>query len=130
MKFVVDSTALLENLQALSRIVDSKDFHQKLEDLYYQNIEKLDFEYLDYASQLLIAKPSETQINELRKGAIKELLRRLSLYLSNNTATQLLRTQNSIYSGISLFFGLCCSRPSYIFSAITGTSSHPVPAKN
>jgi len=127
MKFVVSSTLLLEHLQAISRIVEPKDFHQKLEDLYYQNLEQFEFD-ANYPYQLIIDKPTETKINELRKGAIKELLRRLSLYLSNNTATQLLHTQNSIYSGISLFFGLCCSRPSYIFSAITGTSSHPVPA--
>lgn len=127
MKFVVSSTELLSHLQAISNNFNSKDFNQRLEELYYKNLEQFELA-ADYAYQLIIDKPTETEINELKKGAIKELLRRLSLYLSNNTASQLLRTQNSIYSEISLFFGLCCSRPSYIFSAISGTSSHPVPA--
>ncbi|HRZ98581.1 MAG TPA: hypothetical protein P5084_13580 [Paludibacter sp.] len=134
MKFIVSSTVLLSHLQAISGKNKSKNFTQEFEDFHFQMIEQFELDFSDYENQFIIAEPVVADIHALQKGSIKEILRRLSLYLSNNTTTQLLHSQNSIYRKITIFFGLCCSRPSYIFSAVLGVSASrilsSVPALN
>ncbi len=61
-------------------------------------------------------------------ASVKELMRRLAIYTGLLLSTLFRVLRNTRIHSLSIFFGLCCSRSGYIFEAITGTSSHPIPA--
>ena len=67
------------------------------------------------------------KIDILFSGSIKELLRRMAQYTGLVQSTLFNVLRNTRIHSLSIFFGLCCSSSGYIFEAITGTSSHPVP---
>jgi len=61
-------------------------------------------------------------------ASVKELMRRLALYTGQILSTLYRILRNARIHTLSIFFGLCCSSSGYIFNAITGTCSHPIPA--
>ncbi len=73
---------------------------------------------------------AQVKIDALYTKSTKELLRRLALYTGQMLSTLFRVLRNTRIHSLSIFFGLCCSCSGYIFEAITGTSSHPVPANN
>jgi hypothetical protein len=73
-------------------------------------------------------KLDEDSINIKFSGSVKELLSRLAHYTGQILSTLFRVLRNTRIHSLSIFFGLCCSRSGYIFEAITGTSSYPVPA--
>ena len=71
---------------------------------------------------------AQVKIDALYTASTKELIRRLALYTGQVQATLFRVLRNTRIHSLSIFFGLCCSRSGYIFEAITGSSSHPIPA--
>lgn len=177
MKFVVSSTELLSHLQAISKIVDSKNVLPVLENYIstlkpIQSRQKntLDFnklfkeynflfkyfiaddaklriskhetkkenlfglQYDDFVFTSSDDEPSAVafklnlQFDSFTNNSTQELIRRLALYTGQVQATLLRVLRNARIHSLSIFFGLCCSRSGYIFEAITGSSSHPIPA--
>lgn len=116
MEFLINSTELLESLIESGRIVDIKN-----ENFVYDN----ELEY--YVLQDIIYRWN-LEVEKQFSNSTRELLRRLSSYLSKAIATFLNRTNSQLYLELSIFFGLCCSSSCFIFNAITGTSSYPIPA--
>jgi len=61
-------------------------------------------------------------------GSIKQLNRQLAIYTGQLQSTLFRVLRNTRIHSLSIFFGLCCSSSGYIFNAISGASSHPIPA--
>jgi len=60
-------------------------------------------------------------------ASIKELLRRLLFYSNKLNSIKFQLNRKQLKETCSIFFGLCCSSPGYIFKALFGTSSYPHP---
>ncbi len=86
-----------------------------------------DYDY-EYSEIEQLFQP-QLKIEALFSGSTKQLLRRLAFYTGQKLSTLFRVLRNTRIHSFSIFFGLCCSSSSYIFEAITGTSSHPIPAK-
>lgn len=180
MKFVVSSTELLSHLQAISRVINSKNslpildnfllnikgntlnisdkyvynFNEKFSDYnfllkllvpYNKELRTSKYEkekdrpYVQHQVEFEFAecysikeeKDNLTRTIDLKSflsGSTKQLMRRLAIYTGQIQSTLFRVLRNTRIHSLSIFFGLCCSRSGYIFEAITGTSSHPVPA--
>ena len=61
-------------------------------------------------------------------GSTRQLLRNLAVYTGHELSTLFRVLRNTLIHSLSIFFGLCCSCSGYIFDAISGTSTHPVPS--
>jgi len=64
----------------------------------------------------------------LYSGSTKQLLHNLAIFTGHEMSTLFRVLRNTLIHSLSIFFGLCCSCSGYIFDAITGTCSHPVPS--
>ena len=119
MKFVGNSTELLSHLQAISRVIDFKNLKFDEDSL---------LAYIEVDELTTIKKqPRFLFFHYFLSGSVKELMRRLALYTGQVLSTLFRVLRNTRIHSLSIFFGLCCSRSGYIFEAITGASSHPVP---
>ena len=121
MKFVADSTELLSHLQAISKVIDFKNI--KFDEdriLAYIGVDDL---------TTIKKQPHFLFFQYFLSGSVIALLRRLAFYTGQKLSTLFRVLRNTRIHSFSIFFGLCCSSSSYIFEAITGTSSHPIPAK-
>ncbi len=67
-------------------------------------------------------------LNKVLKASIKAILRDLALYLSKFVNNQYAHLNKAFKHFFSIFFGLCCSSPGYIYDAFSTTSSHPCPS--
>lgn len=178
MKFVVSSTVLLSNLQAISRTINSKNYLPILDewllslrpsnpDHEYLSKNKVNYDELNILLKLrgynnkdlsiskyetentpaykqfilssaeLIdeterkpqSKPYKNLNNKyLYSGSTKQLLHNLAIFTGHEMSTLFRVLRNTLIHSLSIFFGLCCSCSGYIFDAITGTCSHPVPS--
>ncbi len=180
MKFVVSSTELLSHLQAISKVINSKNnlpildnfllylkgntlntsdkcvfkFNEKFNDYnfllkllvpYNKELRTSKYEketdrtYVQHQFEFELAKcysikeekdklTRTIDLKSFLSGSTKQLLSRLALYIGQKLSTLLRVLRNTRIHSFSIFFGLCCSSSSYIFEAITGTSSHPNPA--
>lgn len=78
----------------------------------------------------LIAKQTQKlDFSKFLSGYTKQLIRLLAIYIGRIQSNLFKVLRNTRIHSLSIFFGLCCSRSGYIFEAITGASSHPVPVK-
>ena len=119
MKFVGNSTELMSHLQAISRVIDFKNLKFDEDSL---------LAYIEVDELTTIKKqPRFLFFHYFLSGSVKELMRRLALYTGQVLSTLFRVLRNTRIHSLSIFFGLCCSRSGYIFEAITGASSHPVP---
>ncbi|VBB45396.1 hypothetical protein TRIP_D300219 [uncultured Paludibacter sp.] len=75
--------------------------------------------YLSDITEISVKKVSSDFILTLD---VKKQLRLLSKYLSK-VALKYQHLQDSIFHSIILLFGMCSSRPAYIYAAIFGSSS-------
>lgn len=80
------------------------------------------------AKQSTVAFKSNLHFESFTNSSTQELIRRMALYTGQIQSTLFRVLRNTRIHSLSIFFGLCCSRSGYIFEAITGTSSHPVPS--
>jgi hypothetical protein len=120
MKFVVSSTELLEHLIGIDRC------RKLLDDCINEgNLDVFENEGL---KEYYTPAPRYVKIKILLSGSVKELMRRLAIYTGQIQSTLFRVLRNTRIHSLSIFFGLCCSRSGYIFEAISGTSSYPVPA--
>lgn len=62
-------------------------------------------------------------------GSIKQLMRQMLVCIGQIQSNLFSVLRNTRIHSLSIFFGLCCSRSGYIFEALAGTSSHPIPVK-
>jgi hypothetical protein len=116
MKFIATSTELLSHLQAIRRVIELKNNH---------------FEF-DQVQECFILQQKtgkrNIKVENLFSHSVCILIRRLLVYLSGIIDLLIRQSNTLLYRELSIFFGLCCSSSGYIFNAITGTSSHPIPA--
>ena len=120
MKFRVSSTELLKHLEEISSV--KKQDEDTVNEAYLDLIYSLEI----CVFQLPNARYVKIYIQ--LSGSVKELIRRLSLYTEQIQSILFRVLRNARIHSLSIFFGLCCSRSGYIFSAITGSSSHPAPS--
>lgn len=62
-------------------------------------------------------------------GSINQLIRQMAICIKHIQSNLFSVLRNTRIHTLSIFFGLCCSRSGYIFEALAGTSSHPIPVK-
>jgi len=120
MKFEINSAELLSYLESIGKVFNSK-YEVFESESYYQfdeNCVAID-SYVDRTRVLII--------KELLSASTLELMRRLAIYVGKLIAVKLLVLRNTRIHSLSIFFGLCCSSSVYIYNAITGTSSYPIP---
>lgn len=93
-----------------------------------------------YKTNITSAESSQTEntiatqaqkldFSKFLSGSTKQLIRLLAIYIGRIQSNLFKVLRNTRIHTLSIFFGLCCSRSGYIFEAITGTSSHPIPVK-
>lgn len=180
MKFIVSSTDLLSHLQAISRVINTKNnlsildnflLHLEGNTLSISGRNEFHFneKYSDYnfLLKILVSNNKELRISKYEKeddrpylqhqvtfenadcysikeekdkltrlldfksflsGSIKQLNRQLAIYTGQLESTLFRVLRNTRIHSLSIFFGLCCSSSGYIFNAISGASSHPIPA--
>lgn len=178
MKFVVSSTDLLSNLEAISRPVNTnsalsildeflagrqpmpaifrKHYKQKLNSNEFNSLLRLVFEspddltlsqyetvnspgydqFLESIIELATwldtdvksEKPQKNNYSFFYSGSTRQLLHNLAVYIGHELSTLFRVLRNTLIHSLSIFFGLCCSCSGYIFDAISGTSTHPVPS--
>jgi len=102
--------------------------YDKKEDLSYQHLLNDNTDY--YPENSIVEKTQlvENSVSIHYSGSVKQLLHQLAIYSGRMLSTLFRVLRNTRIHSLSIFFGLCCSCSGYIFEAITGTSSHPVPA--
>jgi hypothetical protein len=116
MKFIASCTELLSHLQAISRVIDLKSEHFEFDEIQEC-----------YVLQQELGERN-IKVENLFGHSVCQLIRLLLAYLSSIIALLFRQSNTLLYRELSIFFGLCCSSSGYIFNAITGTSSHPIPA--
>ena len=130
MKFIVSSTVLMAHLKAIGRKIDTKKFHPKLDE-FVSNCGGHKFIKVGDNYKFPAGTPvlqTALLVKALRKGSLKELLRRMAMYMQQIVSTQFALSRKTKFESLTLFFGLCCSSPTYIFNAIFGNSYYPVPS--
>ncbi len=86
-------------------------------------------ELIDETERKPQSKPYKNLNNKyLYSGSTKQLLHNLAIFTGHEMSTLFRVLRNTLIHSLSIFFGLCCSCSGYIFDAITGTCSHPVPS--
>ena len=86
-------------------------------------------ELIDETERKPQSKPYKNLNNKyLYSGSTKQLLHNLAIFTGHELSTLFRVLRNTLIHSLSIFFGLCCSCSGYIFDAITGTSTHPVPS--
>ena len=86
-------------------------------------------ELIDETERKPQSKPYKNLNNKyLYSGSTKQLLHNLAIFTGHEMSTLFRVLRNTLIHSLSIFFGLCCSCSGYIFDAITGTSTHPVPS--
>ena len=86
-------------------------------------------ELLDETERKPQSKPYKNLNNKyLYSGSTKQLLHNLAIFTGHEMSTLFRVLRNTLIHSLSIFFGLCCSCSGYIFDAISGTSTHPVPS--
>lgn len=125
----------LDEFNILSKLKNKKDQnlatskYEKQNESTYLNTLTLTDEYRIFDDNILEKHLSDEITVKIEFSAsVKELVRRLALYTGQVLSTLFRVLRNTRIHSLSIFFGLCCSRSGYIFEAIAGTSSHPVPA--
>ncbi len=86
-------------------------------------------ELIDETERKPQSKPYKNLNNKyLYSGSTKQLLHNLAIFTGHELSTLFRVLRNTLIHSLSIFFGLCCSCSGYIFDAISGTSTHPVPS--
>lgn len=86
-------------------------------------------ELIDETERKPQSKPYKNLNNKyLYSGSTKQLLHNLAIFTGHEMSTLFRVLRNTLIHSLSIFFGLCCSCSGYIFDAISGTSTHPVPS--
>lgn len=70
------------------------------------------------------------RLSDIFKGSINIRLREIEKICSHALQTAFEDAITRVHKNIFLIFGLCCSRPAYIFGAITGASSTRIPSNS
>ena len=85
-------------------------------------------EQADLVEDVKSNKPKKFNYRFLYSGSTKQLLHNLAIFTGHEMSTLFRVLRNTLIHSLSIFFGLCCSCSGYIFDAISGTSTHPVPS--
>ena len=125
MKFVATNYNLLNQLITTGRIVPEEDIAEDS----YTDISELSADIFIFESSMSEWKSVEqtVRIDQLFSPSTRELMRRLAKYKNQKVSTQFLRLRKSNSITLTLLFGLCCSRPTYIFNAIFGVHATRIP---
>lgn len=108
---------LQENMNLLEQISElQKEFSPMLDDILSEQYS------LSLELRCLYNEIRKKILDFLYSNSTKHLLRLIGNYLSK-VALRFQHLQDSIFHSISILFGMCSSRPSYIFAAIFGSSS-------
>ena len=125
MKFVATNYNLLNQLITTGRIVPEEDIAEDS----YTDISELPADIFIFESSMSewITVEQTVSIDQLFSPSTRELMRRLAKYKNQKVSTQFLRLRKSKSISLTLLFGLCCSRPTYIFNAIFGVHATRIP---
>jgi len=125
MKFVATNYNLLNQLITTGRIVPEED----IRDDGYTYISEMSADIFIFESSMSewITVEQTVSIDQLFSPSTRELMRRLAKYKNQKVSTQFLRLRKSKSISLTLLFGLCCSRPTYIFNAIFGVHATRIP---
>ena len=121
---------VINDIYSLYDINFHSSIYDEVKPLYIQNtasdiFDITDFWFVDNSANL---KFPLIKLESLFTGSVKQLQYQLAICngLIQSTIFRVLR--NARIHTLSIFFGLCCSSSGYIFNAISGVSSHPIPA--
>lgn len=82
-----------------------------------------------HKNEALTTQTQKLEFRTFLTGSIKQLMRQMLVCMGHIQSNLFSVLRNTRIHTLSIFFGLCCSRSGYIFEALAGTSSHPIPVK-